>query len=138
MFKTLLKYGALLVALTTASYCFVVSAVSLALILNQPQVSTGASLSYYYTCPNSGWYSILFSGTFSQGSSLAVKIFYGPTGISLGYTAPTPGQSQTALQFKKPIACVTGDTIRVALTSINAIDTAPNAVKSTVSVQQGF
>lgn len=114
---------------------------TLAVIQDARQVSEGLS-TYLFRVPSDGSWVVRFWATVSPGSSLAVKVYNGTLASTLatsytstlGFTAPTLGQTETAMQFKSSITASSGNVIQVIMTSLGAVDNVINAIKSAVSI----
>jgi hypothetical protein len=87
-------------------------------------------------------------GTFNNSSvtpgvASALQMVLSQTGsasvsITIGGSATNPTPTQPAMGTSGRFQCVAGDTLNVALTSANSIDSQPNAVKSIVNLYQGY
>lgn len=110
---------------------------------------------FTYTIVTSGLYTLGCQSTlpFEQGTynnssvtpsvASALQIVLSQTGsatqsITIGGAATNPTPTQPAMGTSGRFQCVAGDTLNVALTSANAIDAQPNAVKSIVNLYQGY
>lgn len=104
------------------------------LILNQSYVNVGLD-TMTYTVPTTGNYNAKFEVTEIPPSGLSIVINNGGSPI---FTAPTIGQSQSAIQFKFSFQATAADVITIVLTSAAASDQPINNVKSIISIGQGF
>lgn len=105
---------------------------SLTLIADQPQVSTGL-VTYTYTTPAAGIYTVRYLVTENPPSSLVVKVKDNSSDV---FTAPTIGQTQSEMEFKYSQLYASGHAITVVMTSTG--DSAINTVKSQCSIGLGL
>lgn len=105
---------------------------SLTLIQNTTQVSVGL-VTYTFTIPtaSAGEYTVRFQATEIPPSGLVVLV---KNGASTILTAPTVGQTQSALQFKFTTLCAAADVITIVMSSAVAADALLNNVKSMASI----
>jgi len=110
---------------------------------------------FTFTIVTSGLYTLSCQSTlpFEQGTyntsdvtpsvASALQIILSQTGsattsITIGGTAKNPTPTQPAMGTSGRFQCVAGDTLNVALSSANSIDSNPNAVQSVVNLYQGY
>lgn len=105
---------------------------SLVLIQNQPQVSVG-KVTYTYTIPATGIYSVHFEATELPPTNLSVVVKQGST---TRFTMPTPGQTQSQVKFDFAYKYTAADVVTVVMTG-SGNDNLLNSVKSICSIQLG-
>jgi hypothetical protein len=118
--------------------------------LNQVQSSPFVGLgTQTYTVPSAGNYTTQVratipyqaAGSSSDSSSTAggsacqiLVRLNGVTKLTLG----SPSPSQESLSGSTNFACAANDTITVVVSSANAVDAVPNAVKGIINIYKGF
>jgi hypothetical protein len=123
--------------------------------LNANEVAGLGTFSYTVPVGGAGLYTLscqstlpFEQGTFNNSSvtpsvASALQIVLSQTGsasvsITIGGSATNPTPTQPAMGTSGRFQCAAGDVLSVALTSANAIDAAPNNVKSIVNLYQGY
>lgn len=91
------------------------------------------------TIPRDPGGSSLFSSQVSPFAS-ALQIVINQNGspvLTIGGSSTNPTPTQPSLGSSISLLCAAGDVLTVVLSSANAIDSQPNAVKSTITLYQG-
>lgn len=92
-----------------------------------------------YTIVNAGITQVGIQTTLPLGSGVQIVINQnGSPLFTIGGAANDPTVTQPSIGGSVSFQAAAGDSLTVVLTSANAVDKIPNAVKSTITLFQGF
>lgn len=109
---------------------------------NALQINAGNPIAglgtFEYTNLSAGFITVDIKTTLPLGSALQILIKKnGSTLITLGGVATNPTPTQLSMGGGVKVNCAAADVIGVVLSSANAVDALPNAVKSNITLYQG-
>lgn len=91
------------------------------------------------TIVTAGMYTVEVKTTLPASSGVQIVLKQNAsTLITVGGTTDDPTPTQQSIGAMTSVNAAAGDTISVVLSSANAVDSIPNAVKSVVNLFQGF
>lgn len=91
-----------------------------------------------YTVPVASYYTVSVQSTLPQGSGLQTVIsLNGSPQVTVGGASNNPTPTQPSMGTSARLNCAAADVISVVLSSSNAVDSLPNAVKSMINLFQG-
>lgn len=104
--------------------------------LNQCIQDTGLGTSTF-TVVTAGEYTVAVQYTLPPASGLEIVINHNGSSVyTIGGSSTNPSATQPSIGGGIKLACAATDTITVVLSSSNAVDSLPNAVKGTINVYQ--
>lgn len=90
------------------------------------------------TIVNAGIYTVAVQSTLPPASALQIVInVNGSPQLTIGGVSTNPTPTQPSIGSSVRLQCAAGDVITVVLSSANAVDNQPNAVKSSIDIYLG-